>query len=278
MLSGSIFSSGTSSSIPAELTPLVAPQQSISKLVLSTKTSVNAANAEYEKHTDPAAPIPSAPVHAARLNGLLKTLANAEGAVAESIKARTQLIEGLEKLLTINRAALIEEQTQLDDIGTRRSSIDAKKREVEDSIMRGFASNSNPGTPGGVGNGSDTVQTPGTPAEPDRPEVEALTPPAYEAFTPEPEDNGFGSPGPVGVQQYNQQPKYTEPPAAPAHAGADLLSSLSTTYPNPVSTGENPLKKRKLNDGDFPDFGGDGDLGLDADVEEMLRKDNGKLD
>lgn len=275
MLGGSIFSSSSSTSAPAELTPLIAPQQSVSKLVLSTKTSVNAANAEYEKHTDPGAPVPSAPVHAARLNGLLKTLANAEGAVAESIKARTQLIEGLEKLLTTNRAALLDEETQLAEIATRRAEIDAKKREVEDNIMRGFASNSNPGTPAGVGNGGDTVQTPGTPAEPDRPEVEALTPPAYEAFTPEPEDNGFGSPGPIGTHEsaYNQPSGSTEPSAAPVPAGADLLSSLKTTYPIPT-TSANPVKRRKLNDDGFPDFGGDDDLGLDADVEEMLRKDN----
>ena len=77
---GSIFSSNPSA-VPNELAPIVGSQQTITKLVLSTRTSVNAANQDYDKLTDPAAVTPSAPVHAARLNGLLKTLANAEGAV-----------------------------------------------------------------------------------------------------------------------------------------------------------------------------------------------------
>ena len=77
---GSIFSSNPST-VPNELAPMVGPQQTLSKLVLSTRTSVNAANLDYDKLSDPNATIPSAPVHAARLNGLLKTLANAEGAV-----------------------------------------------------------------------------------------------------------------------------------------------------------------------------------------------------
>ena len=77
---GSIFSSNPSA-VPNELVPIVGPQQTISKLVLSTRTSLNAANQDYDKLTDPNAVTPSAPVHAARLNGLLKTLANAEGAV-----------------------------------------------------------------------------------------------------------------------------------------------------------------------------------------------------
>lgn len=67
--------------MPTELAPIIEPQQNLSKLVLSTRTSVNAANQDYDKLTDPNATTPSAPVHAARLNGLLKTLANAEGAV-----------------------------------------------------------------------------------------------------------------------------------------------------------------------------------------------------
>ena len=77
---GSIFSSNPSTT-PSELAPIIGTQQNLSKLILSTKTSVNAANQDYGKLTDPNVVTPSAPVHAARLNGLLKTLANAEGAV-----------------------------------------------------------------------------------------------------------------------------------------------------------------------------------------------------
>jgi regulator of Ty1 transposition protein 103 len=272
---GSIFSSNPNA-VPNELVPLVAPQQTLSKLVLSTKTSLNAATQDYEKLTDPAAAIPSAPVHAARLNGLLKTLANAEGAVAESIKARSLLIEGLEKILETNRDALKAEEKQLSELSSRKTEIDNKKKDVEDSIMRGFASNSNPGTPAGAGDGSPGQHhSPVTPApEPDRPEVEALTPPGYPqppATEPIPDFDLSPANG-----KDNSAPLFQQSPAPRApSAGSDLLSSLSTAYVRPPSsTNAGSAKKRKLND-DFPDLGGDAMDGLDADVAEMLRRDSG---
>ena len=277
---GSLFSSNTGS-IPNEFAPLVEPQQTITKLVLSTKTSVNAANQDYDKLTDATAVAPSAPVHAARLNGLLKTLANAEGAVAESIKARKVLIAALEKLLDSNRTSLAGEDQLLTQLSNRRTEIDAKKRDVEESIMRGFASS---GSPSGSVSASDGTpaagQTPGTPPpELDRPEVEALTPPGYPpapAVEPVPEldlstSNG-GSRESVPAQAPSQSP-----PAA----GSDLLSSLATSSSygayGPLAASGASAKKRKLNTGDeFPDFGGvDAMDGLDADVAEMLRQDDG---
>ena len=267
---GSIFSSNPNA-VPNELVPLVAPQQTISKLVLSTKTSINAASQDYDKLTDPAATIPSAPVHAARLHGLLKTLANAEGAVAESIKARTLLIEGLEKILETNRDALKAEEKQLSELTGRKTEIDNKKKDVEDSIMRGFASNSNPNTPTAVDGSPGQHHSPITPQqEPDRPEVEALTPPGYpEPPVTEPVPAFDLSPanGQDNGTSYMQPP----PPQQSPTAGLDLLSSLSTTYARPASTASaGSAKKRKLNN-EFPDLGGDG---LDADVAEMLRKDS----
>jgi regulator of Ty1 transposition protein 103 len=270
---GSIFSSNPNA-IPNELAPLVAPQQTLSKLVLSTRTSLNAASQDYDKLTDPAATIPSAPVHAARLNGLLKTLANAEGAVAESIKARNLLIEGLEKILETNRDALKAEEKQLSELSSRKTEIDNKKKDVEDSIMRGFASNSNPSTPAGAGDGSPGPHhSPVTPApEPDRPEVEALTPPGYPqplATQPVPDFNlSPGNGKDNGTSHIQQSPV----PRAPS-AGLDLLSSLSTSYARTPSNSAGSAKKRKLND-EFPDLGGDAMDGLDADVAEMLRRDS----
>ncbi|TAQ90930.1 hypothetical protein B7494_g749 [Chlorociboria aeruginascens] len=272
---GSIFTSNTGS-VPTELTPLVVPQQTVTKLVLSTKTSFNAANQDYDKLTDPAAVTPSAPVHAARLNGLLKTLANAEGAVAESIKARKLLIEGLEKILDTNRIALNNEETQLDVLSNRRSEIDVRKKEVEDSIMRGFASNSNPGTPAGAEGSPGTNQSPVTPApEPDRPEVEALTPPGG------PQPNPIVPAPKLDLDATNssatlQNSVLTTQSPSQFPAGSDLLSSLSTSYAHPPSSsGLTSPKKRKLNNDDFPDLGGDVMDGLDADVAEMLRQDTG---
>jgi regulator of Ty1 transposition protein 103 len=248
--------------VPSEITPLVAPQQTVSKLALSTKTSVNAANQEYDRITDPNTSTPSAPVHAARLNGLLKTLANAEGAVAESIKARKILIEGLEKILNNNRSALAADESSLVEISGRRDAIEAKKRDVEDSIMRGFATNSpvtpaNEGTPGQ--NDASTTPT----GEPDAPEFEALTPPAYEAISPQsPPQNQLSFEEAVPAQQST----------APATAGSDLLASLSGSYQGSRQESNGSIKKRKLND-DFPELGGDAMDGIDDDVMAMLQSE-----
>ncbi|KAI9742584.1 MAG: hypothetical protein M1818_003725 [Claussenomyces sp. TS43310] len=262
---GSIFSKSTGS-VPVDLAPLVAPQQTVTKLALSTKTSVNAANQEYEKLTDPSAVTPSAPVHAARLNGLLKTLANAEGAVAESIKARKTLIEGLEKILDINRSTLAAEEVNLTEISSRKEAIDAKKREVEDSIMRGFAPISNPGTPAEASPGN--INTPTTPApEPDRPEVEALTPPPFEAVSPH-------SPPPEGRQAPPVEEQPIAPVPTPTVAGSDLLATLSGSY-GLGQQNNGSYKKRKLDDG-FPDLGGDVMDDIDDDVAAMLRNENSR--
>jgi regulator of Ty1 transposition protein 103 len=184
--------------------------------------------------------------------------------VAESIKARRTLIEGLEKILGTNRAALAADEAQLSELSARRNEIDTRKKDVEDAIMRGFASNSNPGTPAGPGDGSPGAnQSPITPApEPDRPEVEALTPPGY----PQPPET---EPVPELDLHANNGSHAIQPPVG---AGSDLLSSLSTSYARPASAAS--VKKRKLNDNDFPDLGGDAMDGLDADVAEMLWKDS----
>ncbi|CAG8962351.1 hypothetical protein HYFRA_00014147 [Hymenoscyphus fraxineus] len=267
-MGGSIFSSSSANAVPNELAPLVEPQQLVTKLVLSTKTSVNAANQEYDRLTNPSEPVPSPPVHAARLNGLLKNLANAEGAVAESIKARQALIEGLEKLLGANREALATDQNQLAEISDRKAKIGRKKDDVEDSIMRGMA-NSNPASPVASGDGSPSAADNAFAQAPalDRPEVEALTPPGY----PKPPQAE-----PVPDLDLNNNPTIPHHPPASAAVGSDLLSSLSTSYGRPsIGSNGSSGKKRKLNNpNDFPDLGGDAMDGLDDDVADMLWKDN----
>ncbi|KFY63000.1 hypothetical protein V496_04272 [Pseudogymnoascus sp. VKM F-4515 (FW-2607)] len=271
---GGIFSKG-GASVPTELVPLVAPQQAITKLTAPTKTAVNAATIDYGKLTDPASVPPSAPVHAARLNGLLKTLANAEGAVAESIKARTLLIEGLEKILNTNRTILSKEQEQLSGLSTQRTEIDSKKREVEDVIMKGFGTGSSPATPTEGSPGQS--HSPTTPApEVDRPEVEALTPPAFEPLSP--------SPAPETQAADVSQPSVeTATPSFSSAPGSDLLASLSAgpygqlPATNGHENGEGSAnKRRKINLAyDFPEMGGDDGMdGIDDDVAEILRKDS----
>lgn len=224
----------------------------------------------------PAANPPTAPVYAARLNGLLKTLANAEGAVAESIKARKLLIEGLEKMLGSNREALATEEKQLDELTSRKKETDTKKKNVEDNIMRDIASNSNPGTPNGPPEGSPSAsRTSTTPApEPDRPEVEALTPPGFPrppSTEPIPEfELDYANGSATTANSTHDVPNVEQQASS---VGSDLLSSLSTSYGRPTTAANGgAVKKRKLND-EFPDLGGDAMDGLDADVAEMLAQD-----
>ncbi|GAA91728.1 DUF618 domain protein [Aspergillus luchuensis IFO 4308] len=268
LLGGSLFSS-SSGSTPSELQPLVPLQVAVSKATVASTASATAANAEYDKMHDPNTPLPTPPVHAARLSQLLKALANAESSVSEVIKSRTALIEGLEKLLATNRSALSKEQSMVAQLTERKSETEATKREVEDGIMRGLAAENSPAI-----NHGDA----GPEGEPiSRPEVEALTPPPVEAITP------VGSP-----KQAAQDSDFSAVPPQPQILGGFTLpgfgnpadSSLSAAGFPPAGLGEHQTdgsnglhaKRRKVTheEEDYARFAG-GDL--DADVAELLKQE-----
>ncbi len=286
LLGGSLFSGASGPSAPSEIEPLVPLQIAVSKAAATTLSAVPTADSEYDKLTDPSKPTPTPPVHAARLSALLKNLANAEGAVTESIKARRSLIAGLKSIIETNRATLVNEEAQKETLVTRKNVIEAKKREVEDGIMRGLSA---PSTPV-VAHGSQ-ISDPRTngrvmlspndnaSVEPERPDVEELTPPPPESRTP------AGSPiaaAPAAPAAHIlATPSSHHAPIAPPTAGADLLSSLSMPpvrhYPGtPASAGGGMAKKRKVDD-DYPDFGSGEDAmaDLDDDVAELLRAESG---
>ncbi|KAG5292597.1 DUF618 domain-containing protein [Histoplasma ohiense] len=203
LLGGSLFASSPGS-IPSELQPLAPLQTAVSKATVSSSAAVTAANTEYDKMNDPLAQVPTPPVHAARLSQLLKSLANAESSVSEIIKSRQCLIQGLEKLLDTNRTALTKEQALVEQLAARKMETEGKKRDVEDAIMRGLSVEDS-SMLRGVGSGNDTGNTESTTPsqlgeEPERPVIEALTPPPVEDLTP------TGSPTqnqPPGVEEYH---------------------------------------------------------------------------
>ncbi|XXH00416.1 hypothetical protein Hte_006760 [Hypoxylon texense] len=257
-LSGSIF--GSSASIPAELAPLTAPQQNVTKLLLGMKSTVNAANQEYDKLLGPDSTAPSAPVYAARLSGLLKSLAQAEGAVDQCVKARRELVAALQKALDTNRNALISEEDQLETFVRRRMEVEDKKTEVERAIMAGLPADDEPYIPS---NGFNDQPVP----EPDRPEVEALTPPPTEQDVPEQRASlsNTEQPSSAGLAQ--------EATLQPTTEDIATNPGLAAAYKS-VVTAVNGSKKRKLDDSnDFPDLGEDD--GIDSDVAEILRRDSG---
>lgn len=228
---------------------------------MSSRASSTTANAEYEKMHDPNTPLPTPPVHAARLSQLLKTLANAESSVSEVIKSRLALIEGLEKLLETNRGALSQEQSLATQLTERMGETETKKREVEDGIMRGLAAQHPPAIPGEDGStAADNLP---------RPEVEALTPPPVEALTPvgspKPEPQQAAEPGPFSGSSGGggfTLPGFEHPVAQNVTLPPNLQESLNGLQ----------AKKRKVDhsEEDYAQFAG-GDL--DADVAELLKQE-----
>ncbi|CAM1510257.1 Fc.00g005920.m01.CDS01 [Cosmosporella sp. VM-42] len=247
--------------IPSEFAPLVSAHQTVSKLSIPLKATITSANQDYEKQTDASTPVPSAPVYAARLNGLLKTLANAESAVAECVKAREGLISGLEKLLDANRAALEHDKMAASELLARKGEIEEKKYQVEVAIMRALGPADNNGSPG-EGAGISASPEP----EPDRPEMEALTP-EMEALTPPPvHDKPFESAVRAPVTEANSENQTSA-------SGIEMLSNIASSYQSlPISTNGSNKRRRVDHADDFPDLGGDD--GIDPDVAEMLKEES----
>ncbi|KAL2431066.1 hypothetical protein ABEF95_003573 [Exophiala dermatitidis] len=298
LMGNSLFSSSASTGMPKELETLAPLQIAVTKETISARPAIDAAQAEYTKLNDPAAVLPSPPVHAARLSGLIKSLAAAESSVSASIKARKALIADLERILEINKAALAKDEQTYLDLQSRKMSTEAKKREVEDGIIRGLSavdsSAEAPSAPGGVHSpGLDNNGTGGGAAgfAPERPEIEELTP------EPEFPDTDFGS-GNGGPFDHSDQaaPQQTtsDRPSNPAVAealagfsgGSDEYSPLASNlggglpYEYPSSTasrvravsgtggpGLNGLgsKKRKLSHGGDADLVPDlGEMGMEG--------------
>lgn len=262
-LGGSLFSSAASSA-PPEYQAILAFQSQVTKSEVLSKPTVTSALAEYDKQTNPNTPNPAAPVLAARLSALLKTLANAEGAVAESIKARRALVDGLEKIFNKNKEELAKEEAQLAEINSKKIITEAKKREVEDGILRGLAN-----------------QDGGIDLEPERPDAEPLTPPMppVESITPVGTPKGFVTT--TGADVIKEQPNNFAEPEPPTfeQLPARLLEPLGgdglRQREEPVNgSSEEPLVKRRkvvntIGIDDYAEFA-DGALSIDADVEAML--------
>ncbi|KAK0941930.1 hypothetical protein LTR29_006503 [Friedmanniomyces endolithicus] len=187
-LGGSLFGGSGAGAVPVGLEGVSQSLVAVSKAVVGKEPAVETAEKEAAKMTDPAAVLPTPPVHAARLSAVMRSLANAQGAVEASISARRELLQELEKLVATNRVELEQEETTVARLAMTKEVIEAKKREVEDGIMRGL---SNPPSPG--------VSTPtsGMPAASatqthriengDAPDAEGFTPPPpeMESFTPD---------------------------------------------------------------------------------------------
>lgn len=234
--------------------PLLAPASAVAKLALSSKAKSSAASSEYAKNTDPDQPPPSENVYAARLNGLMKTLAIAEGAVAECVKTRKDLVAALEKLLDNNKAVLESEETQLAQLMQQTAEIKQKKQDVETEIMRSLADQES------VNRGPKAASPK---PELERPEVEALTPP------PVHDDIDFYEPEPASGYE-PMETKTTQSATFPPAGGLEALSTLASQY-SAVPVAANGInKKRKVENGDeYPQLG---NVSLDPEIEQMIHE------
>ncbi|KAM3479296.1 hypothetical protein MY5147_001777 [Beauveria neobassiana] len=221
------FTSNTAAAPPPELAPVISGLQTVQKL---------------------SAPLKS-PVFAARLNGLLKTLSNAETATSESVKARESLIAGLEKMLEQNKTELETDRATLEQLATRKTEIEERKQQVELAIMRALGP--------ADGNGSQSNGKEGALVqELDRPEMEALTPPAMEELTPPPPETEPLSP--IGETKSQHE--------------ADEATMDTASHAVPISSNGSKKRRRVDDESEFADVGGDD--GIDEDVAAML-KDEG---
>ncbi|KAL9583522.1 MAG: hypothetical protein Q9212_002662 [Teloschistes hypoglaucus] len=285
LLGKSLFSGGSDASAPSELQPLIPLQIALSKANAAAEPATTTATQDFDKLTDSSKPAPSPPVYAARLSALFKSLSSAESAVAERIKTRQDLVDGLEKLLATNRTALDKEKAQLSTIQERRETIERKKTEVEDAIMRGGAAAAaaatgafSPLTETANGNNNNNNNN-NTAGEPERPKVEELTPPPTESLTPiqSPKFHHSEQLSPIPIHNFTSldhqhqhlgtslDPR-TSPPTVPYH----------TQQPSHDPRHAPAAKKRKLED-EFEGFGAGEDAmaGLDDDVAELLRAESG---
>ena len=222
-LGGSLF--GGSGSVPAELDGVVKSQSAVSKADAGLKGKADKASEEFARMTDPTTPIPTAPMHAAQLNKLMKNLAEAQGAVEASINARRELVAGLERLVESNKVKLSNDEMIANDMSEKWESINVKRKEVEDAIMHGTTSTpTTPAVNGWTGPNGAEMQAP---------EAEGFTPPPpdVEEFTPPPEKRTMsGDPTPLlgemtppeetftsttGAESILEQPpNHLEPPPA----------------------------------------------------------------
>jgi len=224
---GGTLSSSSQPPMASELQPLFGHHTSLTRAETQAGSAPTALAEDDKLKTSEAAKL-TLPVQANRLGAVIKQLANAEGAVAEKVKARKSLLADLEKLLAEHRAKLGADEALLADLSARKTSAQEKKAHVEHQILQSMSSD----------------------AEPQRPEDEPLTPPPVESLTP------VGSPKGFTAELVSSPPPPLPPLAAADHqvplaagGGAAARAVDDALHQVPVArspvNGEGPLSKKR---------------------------------
>lgn len=254
--------------MPLEFVPLLKTHREISEKTSSVTIATGSANTEFQKQFD-AEQLPAAPVYAARLSSLLKTLDTADIAVKGAIEARKSHIRNIERMLEQSKAALAKDEQTAADLAEKKGRTESTKASVEQLILEGMEESSGSGSSNSNNSGNDSNNgsgdrggTPGRNTTPNglrSPEIEALTPPAQIQYEPEP-------PVPASELHHRHSIAPSDPPNPPAefHAGAsELLASLSGSLLNGSGAG---LKRPQTEEGNVYE-------GLDEDLVNILKKE-----
>ena len=182
-LGGSLFASGglSDGSVPAEMKDLVNLHTNLAKAAIASEAATTTAANECDQLMSPTAPTPTPPVHAARLNQLLKSLSAAHSSIQTTLAARDALLAGLEKVVNDNRTAREQEEMQIQNLECQRPEIEDRKAKVEDAIMKGISAEEEVNSSASM----DHIDS-ATGGDQDilRPEIEQLTPPPIDHLTP----------------------------------------------------------------------------------------------
>lgn len=255
LMGQSLFGSNSSAGLPKELETLAPLQIAVTKETISSRPAIDTAQIEYVKLNDPDVTLPSPPVHAARLSSLIKSLAAAESSVSASIQARKALIADLERILEINKSALAKDEQTFLELDSRKTSAEAKKREVEDRIIRGLSSVEPSLDPAHAGNNNDYNPVDGLRSPPlnddGHGDNNAFNRPEIEELTPEPELEPT-----AGLEETDSY----DPHASLNSFSQTSLPPQSSTTPNPIAP-NNPAVSAAL--ARFAGFN-TGDLDLNA--------------
>ncbi|KAL8935832.1 MAG: hypothetical protein Q9211_004494, partial [Gyalolechia sp. 1 TL-2023] len=181
----------------------------------------------------------------------------------------------------------------LDTIRERRETMERRKREVEDAIMRGVSASAespSPATEGEFPAQHVNGRAPTSSVEPERPKVEELTPPPTGFVTPthSPRFEGKGLRAHAANHHVergtNDQTIHHNSITEPSQTIAPFASVGSAIAPprsnDPrvgASVGGGPSAKKRKLDAEFEGFGAGEDAmaGLDEDVAELLRAESG---
>ena len=224
---GGTLSSSSQPPVASELQSLLGCHASLTRAETQAN-SASTALAEDDKLKSPEAAQLTLPVQANRLGAALKQLANAEGAVAEKVRARAALVAELETLVAAQRAQLRSDEALAAELRARKTAAQDRKAHVEHQILLSMAAD----------------------AEPMRPQDEPLTPPPVESLTP------AGSPA-AGAPELAGEPPRLPPAELPplSHVtsafggGAAARTADEALHQVPVArspvNGEGPLSKKR---------------------------------